>query len=279
MDLANLRKSIARELAAFRRLDAALKDAASLPEDLRTNPYEAAACADALHAALRELAPSDLRSALEVYHTHLTTRLSPALEDAAAKLAAAIANDLGKDAPLTGQLPELRWGLLRLEFKLSGPKREVGVWYGPRIERLAVAAPNAAEVAAVAREARAALDREPLDGDAFADELARAYDVTRRRLALESGAPAPLLQVLADLVAARQSASFLADPVAAHFRGYGRVQFSYDLYRAGSRAGIALGVAAHAQTKRPEDHLWVPQSASGEGTHFASLGVRGKVRA
>ena len=114
----------------------------------------------------------------------------------------------------------------------------------------------------------------PLDPSAFVAELTGAYEAARRHAAAAPHAPVPLLQVLQALVLQRQSPAFLADPVRENFHAYSRVQFSYDLSRAGPRGAIALGVAAHAQTKRAEDHLWVPTSPSGEGTHFASLSVR-----
>ena len=200
--------------------------------------------------------------------------LQVALGDASARLASQVAAALTPDAPVTGQLPELRWGLLRLEFKLAGPKREIVVWYGPKVAKLASAPAEAEAIIAAAQQARAALDQSPLEAAAFIAELAKAYDAARRRAAAEPGAQVPLLTVLRELVLARQSSLFLADPTREHFQPYSRVQFSYDLYRAGPRCAVNLGVAAHAQTKRPEDHLWVPTSPGGDGTHFASLAVR-----
>ena len=275
MDISLLRKALAKQLAALKRADSALKDAAVLPAELAPVVYRAAELADELAGAARELEPGALRTELERAHADVMQRAQPALVDAAGKLAAGVAAELGKEAPVTGQLPDLKWGLLRLEFKLASGKREVVLWYGPKIARLASAPPVVAEVVAVAREARASLDVAPLDADAFATEVARAYEDTRRRSNATPHAAVPLLMVLRELVIARQSSTFLADPVGDHFDScYGRVQFSYDLFRAGPRGGLALGVAAHAQTKRPEDHLWVPTSHGGDGTHFASLAVR-----
>ncbi len=276
MDAATLRKSLARHAAALKRADQALKDAEALPDPLAAaGAYAADDAVRAIEASLRDLedvgataaALSDERAALE-------RRVSGALADASGKLAAQIAAALTADAPVTGQLPELKWGLLRLEFKLAGPKREVLVWYGPKVAKLAAAPVDVDAVVAAARDARAALDRAPLDPAAFVGELREAYESTRQRAGVEAHAPVPLLQVLRDLVMLRQPAAFLADPTRDNFHAYSRVQFSYDLYRAGPRGALHLGVAAHAQTKRAEDHLWVPTSPSGDGTHFASLAVR-----
>lgn len=277
MDTNLLRKALGKQLTSLKRAEAAMKEVGALPDDLAPVLYRAAELADELAGAARELDPSPLRTELERVYSALSQRTQGALADASAKLAVGVASELGKDAPVTGQLPDLKWGLLRLEFKLGSGKREVAIWYGPKIAKLASAPPVVAELVAAARQARASLDASPLDADAFVAEVSRAYEDARRRANALPQAPVPLLQVLRELVIARQPSAFLADPLSENFESrYGRVQFSYDLFRAGPRGGLSLGVAAHAQTKRPEDHLWVPTSHGGDGTHFASLAWRKK---
>ena len=276
MDAETLKKSVSQKAAALRKLDAALKDAAALANPLPpASAYVADEAVRCLETALRELEDVDATVvAMGVLRASLEARVSGAMADASARLTGQIAAALAKDAPVTGQLPELRWGLLRLEFKLTGLKREVVIWYGPKVAKLASSAADADAIVTAAREARSLLDRAPLDAAAFLDELGGAYESTRRRLAVAPHTAVPILAVLQDLVISRQSTAFLADPSREHFQPYPRVQFSYDLYRAGPRGALSLGVAAHAQTKKPEDHLWVPTSPSGDGTHFASLAVR-----
>jgi len=276
MDTATLRKSLARHAAALKKADAALKDAESLKEPLvAAAAYAADDAVRAIESAVRDLEDVGATiNALGAERAALEKRAGGALADASGKLAAQIAGALAPEAPVTGQLPELKWGLLRLEFKLAGPKREIVIWYGPKIAKLTSAPLDVEAVAAAARDARASLDRSPLDAAAFIDELRAAYESARRRTGAQPAAPVPLLVVLQDLVVLRQSSAFLADPTRENFHAYSRVQFSYDLYRAGPRGALNLGVAAHAQTKRAEDHLWVPTSPSGDGTHFASLAVR-----
>jgi hypothetical protein len=265
-----LRKALSRQAAALRKADRALRDAAALPEDLAGAAFAADDILRTLDAVLGEVASPELAA----YRSALQARVQGIMTDASARLAALVAERLGRDAPLVGQLPELRWGLLRLEFRLTGPKREVVIWYGPRVAELARASAAADDIAEAAREARASLDAAPLDPAAFLAELRAAYEAARARRRAEPGVALPLLEVLREITLARQPAAFRADPIRDHFVSYGRMQFSYDLFRAGSHKEVSLGVAAHAQTKRPEDHLWVPTSASGDGTHFATIAIR-----
>jgi hypothetical protein len=273
MDALALRKAISRQASALRRADRALAAAARLPEDLAASAYFADEIVRDLDAALGNLESSVLGE-IAGFRDALRERVQNALADAAARLAAQVAERLSPDAPVTGQLPELRWGLLRLEFQLAGPKRAVVIWYGPRVAALARVAPEPDAVAEAARAARADLDRAPLEPEGFLRELREAYEGARRRRGAEPAAPVPILEVLRELCLARQSSAFRADPVRDHFRSYGRVQFSYDLYRAGPCGPVSLGVAAHAQTRNREDHLWVPTGPNGEGTHYATLAVR-----
>jgi hypothetical protein len=274
MELSALRKALSRQAATLRRAERALREAAALPFDLGAAAHAAAKVARDLEASFRELEDRAPLEELSRLAADLSARARAALEDAAARLAAEVATRLSPEAPLEGQLPELRWGLLRLEFRLAGPKPEVVVWYGPRIAVLDRAPPEAERVAAAARKARASLDREPLDPQSFLAQVREAYEAARRRRDLPVGVPVPILETLRELALSRQSPAFRADPVRENYQSYGRVRFSYDLYRAEHHGGIVLGVAAHAQTRRPEDHLWVPTSPAGDGTHFATLAVR-----
>jgi hypothetical protein len=274
MDLPALRKALSRQAAALRRAARALRDVEALPSELGAAAYAAAKTSLGLEATLREIEDRAAAEALARFAADLSARVRAALEDAGARLAAEVATRLSPETPLGGQLPELRWGLLRLEFRLSGPRPQVVLWYGPRVAALGRVPPEAERICAAAREARASLDREPLEPQTFFARVREAYEAARRRRDLSQGVPVPILEVLRDLALSRQSAAFRADPIREKFRSYGRVQFSYDLFRAGTHGEIVLGVAAHAQTRRPEDHLWVPTSPTGDGTHFATLALR-----
>ena len=69
-----------------------------------------------------------------------------------------------------------------------------------------------------------------------------------------------------------QKPTFLTDPRRESFTPYGRVEFAADLSRLKNRTirewTLRLDVATMVQTKRLEDHLWIPRNP--DGAHYAT---------
>lgn len=180
---------------------------------------------------------------------------------------------------LEGTLPELRCGLLTLRFRPEAKKPVVEIFYGPGVARLKALPVDVDVVAKAVADTHRELAAAPLDETAFLRALRAAYRmVFARRGEPDDGRPAALPDVMAEYAFARQSAHFRSDPVREAFESYGRVRFSFDLFRLLKREldgeTLRLGVASREQTRRPEHHLWVPTDLRGHGTHFADLAFR-----
>jgi hypothetical protein len=197
-----------------------------------------------------------------------------ALERERALLAGQVATALGKAGlKVEGHLPLLRAGAIHLEFAF-GAKGRCTLWLGPRHERLAECTLEADAIAAKVLELDRALFGGDFDEAAFLRELREAYRVCCVRAGVPEGERVPVTALMAEMAFRRQRPAFHADPVREHYSPYGRVDFATALGRVKSRRTgdreLRLDVATMTQTKRPEDHLWVPRGRSGDGAHHAT---------
>ncbi len=240
-----------------------------------SGPAAIAEAADAAVTALKKVVPTDtLASAVREELASKAAVARAALERERALLAGAVAAELAKmGMKAEGHLPMLRAGVLTLEFNF-GPKGRCVAWFGPRHERLADCPLEAVAIAAKAAE----LDKALLGGEfneaAFLADLHAAYRTCAVRQGVAEGDRVPLTALLAEVAFRRQRPAFLADPKRETFMPYGRVEFACALSRLKTRRHgdreLRLDVATMAQTRRPEDHVWVPRGRSGDGTQYAT---------
>ncbi len=75
-----------------------------------------------------------------------------------------------------------------------------------------------------------------------------------------------------------QGKKFRTDPVKSSYKEYGRVFFSYDLYRLKERAvdghELSLVTATRAYTRRRAGFIWIPSSERGDGTYISHVRFR-----
>jgi hypothetical protein len=98
-----------------------------------------------------------------------------------------------------------------------------------------------------------------------------------RHVRLDYGnGPLPLLALLPFMALFVQNDRFLTDPQKDNYVGYGRADFSYDLYRlreVDSRP--FLTIASRQQTQKRSDFLWIPSREDvEEGSYFAKIDFR-----
>jgi len=178
---------------------------------------------------------------------------------------------------IEGNLPELRVGVLTLEFLLS--QGQVRIWYGPKIELLGRAQLVTDELVNTVIKTYTDLDNASFKEERdFLKLLFEAYSSLMKREGLELGANVSIIYWLREIAWLKQGKDFLTDPRREHFKSYGRTQLSYDLYclkqREYSQYELRLAVASREQTKTKEDNLWIPTNPRGDGTHFASVYFR-----
>jgi len=173
-----------------------------------------------------------------------------------------------------GQLPLLGVSAFTLEF-VQGRKPLCLVWLGPRQEKVGECPLDPQAILQVVKAADESLFGSPLDEEEILREIHEAYRVACLRRRLPEGERVPLTALMAEMAFQRQGSQFLADPVREHFRPFGRAQFGSLLGRLRHRRlgglEMRLDTATMAQTRRAEDHLWIPRGRSGDGTHCATV--------
>lgn len=173
---------------------------------------------------------------------------------------------------LSGHYPELKTGLFTIELDFDGG--HAILWYGPKQERLGRYRLSPREVASRVQKGERDLGSE-LPIEDFLTRLEEAYlsCVEGRR-----SRKAPIIQVLCQLSYLLQTPHFRSDPKKENYRGYGRADFSYDLYRVQREADrtrqshrLHLAIATRSQTEQRARHLWVPEGADGRGSAYSHL--------
>lgn len=277
-----LYKKIGKTKRDLGEIERCLKEGESLEKDLDKNAYQIEdrlKRAEEKAAKLKEL--EELRENLKQV-TEFVEERKKALEPSKQKLKTYLGAELErrlveKGWRISGNLPELRVGILSLEFLLT--QGQVRIWYGPRIELL-----DRVELTTEALADSVIKTCENLENAGFKEEepflklLFEAYDDLIKREGLEMGSNVPIILWLGQIAWRKQERNFLSDPRREYFKSYGRTQFSYDLSRLIQREygpyGLRLVVASREQTKKKEDNLWVPTDSRGNGTHFSAVSFR-----
>jgi len=281
VDVQGLKKEIETALRRVKYLPGQLKKLEEMTADLQRTAF---LLGDEVKKAREQLAAAErlgaLPGELEPWLKEIEGRAEAVRRRARTKIAAELSRLLAAEGmTISGTLPVLTCGLFRLRFRFDASKPHVAIEYGPGIARLGKTPIEAPAIAEALVKVRDELEGEGFEGRTFREELRRAYRmVCLRRGWPEDGRPAPIMEVLAELVFARQPKAFRSDPVRERFQSYGRVRFSYDLFRLRERRlgdeELRLSIATRDQTRRPEDHLWVPVSRSGKGTNYSALSFR-----
>lgn len=176
---------------------------------------------------------------------------------------------------LSGHYPELRTGLFTIELDFD--RGYAILWYGPKQEQLGRYRLSPQEVASRVRKSERNLGAElPIE-----DFLTRLEEAWLSCIEGRRSRKAPIIQVLCQLSFSLQTPNFRSDPKKEYYRGYGRADFSYDLYRVqqeadqtGQTKSLHLAVATRSQTEQRARHLWIPESEDGRGSAYSHITFR-----
>jgi len=269
-------EDIRRAAAALTAASRAMGKVQDLARAERPAFFEMQEACEAALKALQKVPPVDARvqEALRQVQERLS-QASAHLERERALLAGRIATAL-QEAGLAvrGQLPLLGAGPFTLEF-VQGRKPRCVVWLGPRQEKVEECPMEPEAIVQAVKAADESLFGGGLDEESVLGEMREAYRVACLRRRLPEGERVPLTALMAEMAFQRQEAAFRADPIREHFRPFGRLHFGCLLGRLRHRRigewEMRLDTATMAQTRRAEDHLWVPRGRSGDGTHCATV--------
>jgi DNA-binding transcriptional MerR regulator len=185
-----------------------------------------------------------------------------------------------KGKRVEGRYPLLRVGFFSIEVDFT--KRRASLLFGH--EKILSNIPLDPEKVVKGIEVVEGEIMKPID---FQREMDLLYESYRRVLKLRDlplGERVPIMEVLQQYLLFKQPKAFLSDPVRKNFRGYGRVQFGYDLYRlkkSGVRARgklkMVLVTATFDATRKKENFIWVPDDERGNGTTYSYIAFKGVV--
>jgi hypothetical protein len=201
--------------------------------------------------------------------------LSLAKQAYVAKLGAILAEAL-PEVKISGQLPQLKVGILTLEFVPA--KDTVKIWYGPQYELIESVNLLKADLATEIKAIYQRLEEEGKRDEALLAVLFRAYRLALKEMDLPLGTAIEIPKLFPYILWAMQKDSFWQSPKCTHFYEYPRFQLSFDLFRTKIRTfhdyEMRLVIATREQTKNKAHFLWIPTNWQGEGYCFAAIAFK-----
>ena len=174
---------------------------------------------------------------------------------------------------LRGHYPSLKVLFYTLKIDLENFK--VSIWYGPEQEKLEVCKLVPEDVVKRLKIIHDKITQRRFNDNDFLSKVYEAYRVSLYRQNKELGAPIPISDILFEYVFLIQDKRFKANPVKNNYKEYGRVFFSYDLYRLKERrinnVELSLITATRAYTRRKSDFLWIPSNERGDGNYISHI--------
>jgi hypothetical protein len=174
---------------------------------------------------------------------------------------------------LKGSFPTLRTKFLTLKIDFN--RQNITIWYGPEQEFLGVEKLHPSRVAKKIEELYNSITNRPFNENQFLGMLYTAYQRLLLWKGLKEGDKVPIIEILNELAFQLQEKDFKINPLREKYKGYGRVYFSYDLYRLGRKTYkdmiLELSVATMAMSKDRSKYLWIPTNEDGNGTIYSSL--------
>jgi len=174
---------------------------------------------------------------------------------------------------LKGRYPRLMASFYTIKLDLESNK--AALWYGPEEEFISIIPLNADRVATTLTVFHRKLTERPFDEDKFIRDVYQAYLTVLRKLSRHDGEKVPITNLMLEIAYAKQDRKFRTDPRRVNFRDYGRINFSYDLYRLKRKEIegkiMTLAAATRLHVKDRERYLWIPVNEKGEGMVYSDI--------
>jgi len=177
---------------------------------------------------------------------------------------------------LRGHYPLLKVSFYTLKVDLENLK--VSIWYGPEQEILETCKLAPEDIVKKLKIIHDKIIHRHFNNKDFLSKVYEAYRVSLYRKNKKLGDPMPISDILFEYVFLIQDKKFKTNPIKNNYKGYGRVFFSYDLYRLKERrlnnVELNLITATRAYTRRKSDFLWVPSNEKGDGNYISHIKFR-----
>lgn len=174
---------------------------------------------------------------------------------------------------LKGHYPLLKVSFYTLEVDLENFK--VLIWYGPQQEKLETCKLVPEEIVKKLRVIQDKITQRHFNDNEFLSKVYDAYKISVYRQNKKLGDQISISDILLEYVFLIQDKKFRANPTKYNYKEYGRVLFSYDLYRLKKRKledkELSLITATRAYTRRKSDFLWIPSNEKGDGNYISHI--------
>lgn len=175
---------------------------------------------------------------------------------------------------LEGYYPFLKTSIYTIEVNFD--KNTATIWYGPRQERLKICELFPENIARELNELHSFITKREFEDKIFLSRVFEAYESLAKVENRKVGDPLPIVKVLLRYIELSQN--FQEKSSVRNFARYGRVLFSYDLFRLRERKfknyELELVTATRAYTRRKMDYLWIPADEKGNGVCVSHLRFR-----
>jgi len=177
---------------------------------------------------------------------------------------------------LRGNYPLLKVSFYTLKVDLENFK--VSIWYGPEQEKLETCELVPENIIKKLKIIHDKITQRHFNDKDFLSKVYEAYRVSLYRQNKKLGDPICISDTLFEYVFLIQDKKFKTNPIKNNYKEYGRVFFSYDLYRLKERrlnnVELNLITATRAYTRRKSDFLWIPSNEKGYGNYISHIKFR-----
>jgi len=178
---------------------------------------------------------------------------------------------------LEGHLPKLKVGFYHLDIDFK--RNQCRIYYGQDKEPVVNLKIDPVEISNFITNHKQKLNESFGDPDSFVSNLERAYMSVLKKSDDRIEEKPSIVDVMLELALLKQRESFHNDPLQKYFKNYGRIQFSYDLYRLLKNTPqdirVKLSTATRAQARNRGSYLWVPKNELGDGSIYSCIEIVG----
>ena len=177
---------------------------------------------------------------------------------------------------LRGHYPLFKVSFYTLKVDLENFK--VSIWYGTEQEKLETCKSVPEDIAKKLKIIHDKITQRHFNDNEFLSKVYEAYKSSVYRQNKKLGDQISISDILFEYAFLIQDKKFRTNPIKDNYKEYGRVLFSYDLYRLKERRvnnkELSLITATRAYTRRKSDFLWIPSNERGDGSYISHIKFR-----
>jgi len=177
---------------------------------------------------------------------------------------------------LRGHYPLFKVSFYTLKVDLENFK--VSIWYGTEQEKLETCKSVPEDIAKKLKIIHDKITQRHFNDNEFLSKVYEAYKSSVYRQNKKLGDQISISDILFEYAFLIQDKKFRTNPIKDNYKEYGRVLFSYDLYRLKERRlndrELSLVTATRAYTRRKSDFLWIPSNERGDGSYISHIKFR-----